>query len=127
MTAGSSMAAMTFSLLPQRGQCSMSISKSRLWGMSSFLALRNIVAWRQLTSANYVEHYALLPARLPDERSETPQPRHSRNTSRVVTNLAIFHLQRHSDRHAFPAHRYQSLRHFENLPQLSADISARCR
>jgi alkane 1-monooxygenase len=27
-------------------------------------------------------------------------------------------LQRHSDHHAFPLRRYQSLRHFENVPQL---------
>jgi len=30
----------------------------------------------------------------------------------------MFHLQRHSDHHAYPSRRYQSLRHFENLPQL---------
>ena len=36
----------------------------------------------------------------------------------LVTNLATFHLQRHSDHHAHPSRRYQSLRHFEDLPQL---------
>jgi len=35
-----------------------------------------------------------------------------------VTNLATFHLQRHSDHHAFPSRRYQCLRHFADLPQL---------
>ena len=35
-----------------------------------------------------------------------------------MTNLATFHLQRHSDHHAYPSRRYQSLRHFEQLPQL---------
>ena len=30
----------------------------------------------------------------------------------------MFHLQRHSDHHAHPLRRYQSLRHFENLPTL---------
>jgi alkane 1-monooxygenase len=30
----------------------------------------------------------------------------------------LFHLQRHSDHHAYPLRRYQSLRHFEDLPQL---------
>ena len=29
-----------------------------------------------------------------------------------------FHLRRHSDHHARPTRRYQSLRHFEDLPQL---------
>jgi len=36
----------------------------------------------------------------------------------LVTNLALFHLQRHSDHHAHPSRRYQSLRHFEDVPQL---------
>jgi alkane 1-monooxygenase len=36
----------------------------------------------------------------------------------LVTKLILFHLQRHSDHHAYPSRRYQSLRHFENLPRL---------
>jgi len=86
--------------------------------MLPFLIVHNLVAWWQLTSANYVEHYGLLRARLPSGRYETPQPHHSWNTNHLVTNLATFHLQRHSDHHAHPSRRYQSLRHFEQLPQL---------
>jgi alkane 1-monooxygenase len=88
------------------------------WVMLPFLAVHNAVAWWQLTSANYVEHYGLLRARLPNGQYEAPQPHHSWNTNHLVTNLALFHLQRHSDHHAFPSRRYQSLRHFEKLPQL---------
>ncbi len=88
------------------------------WIMLPFLAVHNIVAWWQLTSANYVEHYGLLRQRLPNGEYESPKPHHSWNTNHLVTNLALFHLQRHSDHHAFPARRYQSLRHFEQLPQL---------
>jgi alkane 1-monooxygenase len=88
------------------------------WVMLPFLAVHNLVAWWQLTSANYVEHYGLLRQRLPDGRYEAPQPHHSWNTNHLVTNLATFHLQRHSDHHANPSRRYQSLRHFEQLPQL---------
>ena len=36
----------------------------------------------------------------------------------MFSNWATFHLQRHSDHHAHPTRRYQSLRHFENLPEL---------
>ena len=91
--------------------------------MLPFLALHNLVAWWQLTSANYVEHYGLLRALLPGStalapRYEAPTPHHSWNTNHLVTNLVLFHLQRHSDHHAYPSRRYQSLRHFENLPQL---------
>ncbi len=88
------------------------------WVMLPFLAVHNLVAWWQLTSANYVEHYGLLRARLPNGRYEAPQPHHSWNANHLVTNLATFHLQRHSDHHAHPSRRYQSLRHFEQLPQL---------
>jgi alkane 1-monooxygenase len=86
--------------------------------MLPFLAVHNLVAWWQLTSANYVEHYGLLRARLPDGRYETPAPHHSWNANHLVSNLTLFHLQRHSDHHAYPSRRYQSLRHFEHLPQL---------
>ncbi len=88
------------------------------WTMLPFLAIHNLVAWWQLTSANYVEHYGLLRRRAPGGGYETPQPHHSWNTNHLVTNLATFHLQRHSDHHAHPSRRYQSLRHFPDLPQL---------
>jgi alkane 1-monooxygenase len=88
------------------------------WVMLPFLAVHNLVAWWQLTSANYVEHYGLLRARLADGRYEPPQPHHSWNTNHLITNLVLFHLQRHSDHHAYPSRRYQSLRHFADLPQL---------
>jgi alkane 1-monooxygenase len=88
------------------------------WVMLPFLALHNVIAWWQLTSANYVEHYGLLRDKLPDGRYETPKPHHSWNTNHLVTNLALFHLQRHSDHHAHPLRRYQSLRDFKDVPQL---------
>ncbi len=88
--------------------------------MIPFLLVHNVVAWWQLTSANYVEHYGLLRRRDTANASgyEAPQPHHSWNTNHLVTNLATFHLQRHSDHHAHPSRRYQSLRHFPALPQL---------
>ncbi|MDE2606615.1 MAG: alkane 1-monooxygenase [Burkholderiales bacterium] len=88
------------------------------WKMLPFLAIHNLVAWWQLTSANYVEHYGLLRRRLPGGGYEAPQPHHSWNTNHLVTNLVTFHLQRHSDHHAHPSRRYQCLRHFPDLPQL---------
>ena len=88
------------------------------WVMLPFLAIHNVVAWWQLTSANYVEHYGLLRSRDAQGRYETPKPHHSWNANHLVTNLALFHLQRHSDHHANPSRRYQSLRHFDDVPQL---------
>ena len=88
------------------------------WKMLPFLAMDNLIAWWQLTSANYVEHYGLLRQREASGSYESPKPHHSWNTNHLVTNLATFHLQRHSDHHAYPSRRYQCLRHFEDLPQL---------
>ena len=36
----------------------------------------------------------------------------------MFSNWALFHLQRHSGHHAHPLRRYQSLRHFDEVPQL---------
>ena len=95
------------------------------WVMLAFLAIHNIVAWWQLTSANYVEHYGLLRRRSSGAGLheggtgyEAPQPHHSWNTNHLVTNLVTFHLQRHSDHHAHPMRRYQCLRDFQQLPRL---------
>ena len=88
------------------------------WKMIPFLFVHNVLAWWQLTSANYVEHYGLL--RLKDDlgRYERCQPHHSWNSNHIFSNLVLFHLERHSDHHAHPLRRYQSLRHFDNLPTL---------
>ena len=72
----------------------------------------------QLTSANYIEHYGLLRKKDSNGRYETCKPQHSWNSNHVFSNWATFHLQRHSDHHAHPMRRFQSLRHFEEAPQL---------
>lgn len=72
----------------------------------------------QLTSANYIEHYGLVRQKLPGGRYEQTQPHHSWNSNHIASNLALFHLQRHSDHHAHPTRSYQSLRDFPELPTL---------
>ncbi len=83
-----------------------------------FMVLSAMWANFQLTSANYVEHYGLLRRKLDDGSYERCQPRHSWNSNHMFSNWAVFHLQRHSDHHTYPGRRYQSLRHFEDLPTL---------
>jgi len=83
-----------------------------------FLILSALWANFQLTSANYVEHYGLLRRTLPDGSFERCQPHHSWNSNHMFSNWALFHLQRHSDHHTYPGRRYQSLRHFDDLPTL---------
>lgn len=88
------------------------------WTVIPFLLLHNVFAYWQLTSANYVEHYGLLRERDARGRYERCQPYHSWNSNHILSNLVLFHLERHSDHHAHPLRRYQSLRHFEDLPSL---------
>jgi len=83
-----------------------------------FLLIQTAWSWWQLTSANYVEHYGLLREKRPDGRYERCQPHHSWNANHLASNLVLFHLERHSDHHAHAARRYQSLRHYEDVPQL---------
>lgn len=86
--------------------------------MLPFLAVHNFWVWYQLTSANYIEHYGLLREKKDTGRYERCQPHHSWNANYIMTNLALFHLQRHSDHHANPIRRYQSLRNFKDIPEL---------
>jgi alkane 1-monooxygenase len=86
--------------------------------MLVFLAIHHVSGWLQLTFANYVEHYGLLREKRPDGRYQPCEPRHSWNTNHIVSNLMLFHLQRHSDHHANPLRPYQALRNFEELPRL---------
>lgn len=83
-----------------------------------FLLIQTAFAWWQLTSANYIEHYGLLREKRSNGRYERCQPHHSWNANHIASNLLTFHLERHSDHHAFAARHYQSLRHFEDVPQL---------
>ncbi len=83
-----------------------------------FLPIQMAFGWWQLTSANYIEHYGLLRRKLENGRYERAEPRHSWNSNHIASNLILFHLQRHSDHHAHPTRSYQSLRNFDDLPEL---------
>ena len=88
------------------------------WKMALFLAIVSVFGAFQLTMSNYVEHYGLIRQKLPNGRYEPCQPHHSWNSNHIVSNLILFHLQRHSDHHANPTRGYQSLRNFPDLPSL---------
>jgi alkane 1-monooxygenase len=83
-----------------------------------FLLIQGIYGFSLLEVVNYVEHYGLLRQKQPNGRYERCSPRHSWNSNRIVTNIFLFQLQRHSDHHAYPTRAYQSLRHFDESPQL---------
>lgn len=88
------------------------------WIMVPFLLVHNVWAWFQLTSANYIEHYGLLRRRESNGRYERCEPHHSWNANYIFSNILLFHLERHSDHHANPTRRYQSLRNFKDIPEL---------
>lgn len=76
------------------------------------------IAFTLLEIVNYVEHYGLHRRKLDNGRYERTNAHHSWNSNFLLTNLFLFHLQRHSDHHAYSKRRYQVLRHFDDSPQL---------
>ena len=83
-----------------------------------FLIPHHFVAWLALTQANYIEHYGLMRKKLSNGKYERCQPKHSWNTNHTYSNLLSFHLQRHSDHHAYPMRAYQVLRDYDDVPSL---------
>ena len=88
------------------------------WGVLPFLLLQAAYGISLLEVVNYIEHYGLLRPTGADGRPVRCAPEHSWNSNHRVSNLFLYHLQRHSDHHAHPARRYQALRHFDSAPQL---------
>ncbi len=93
-------------------------------GTLPYLLGQAVLAFSLLEAVNYLEHYGLLRATTEKGRPERVTPRHSWNNNHLTTNLFLYHLQRHSDHHANPTRRYQSLRHYEESPQLPAGYAA---
>jgi alkane 1-monooxygenase len=86
-----------------------------------FLVIQAVLGFSLLEAVNYLEHYGMLRQRTgPDKtgRYERVDPSHSWNSNNIATNVLLYHLQRHSDHHANPTRRYQTLRDFEESPVL---------
>ncbi|WP_324189036.1 alkane 1-monooxygenase [Nocardia farcinica] len=94
------------------------------WQILGWLVLQAVIGAALLETVNYVEHYGLLRERRPDGRWARCSPRDSWNSDRLVTNIFLFHLQRHSDHHANPGRRYQTLRSCDVAPQLPAGYAS---
>ncbi|WP_081706476.1 alkane 1-monooxygenase [Nocardia sp. CNY236] len=89
-----------------------------------WLVIQALFGFCLLETVNYVEHYGLLRARRSNGMYARCSPRDSWNSDHLVTNIFLFHLQRHSDHHANPGRRYQTLRTFDQAPQLPAGYAA---
>ncbi len=89
-------------------------------GVLPWLAGQAIIGFCLLESVNYLEHYGLRRQRTANGQYEPVRPAHSWNSDTRIANVFLFHLQRHSDHHANPRRRYQTLRPSDEAPQLPA-------
>ena len=83
-----------------------------------YLVIQAVVGIWLLETVNYLEHYGMRRQRQDDGRFERVNPSHSWNSNNIATNVLLYHLQRHSDHHANPVRRYQTLRDFKEAPVL---------
>jgi alkane 1-monooxygenase len=70
-----------------------------------------------LETVNYIEHYGLR-RRKSGNRYERTLPVHSWNSNHPVGRLLLLELSRHSDHHYMANRKYQTLRHFDESPQM---------
>jgi alkane 1-monooxygenase len=90
-------------------------------GILPYLLLQAFVGFSLLEVVNYMEHYGMLRQKVGAEgrqRYERVDPAHSWNSNNIATNVLLYHLQRHSDHHANPTRRYQTLRDYAESPVL---------
>ncbi|UKD52358.1 fatty acid desaturase [Amycolatopsis sp. FU40] len=90
-------------------------------GILPYLVIQAVIGFSLLEVVNYMEHYGMLRQKVgPPERRryERVDPSHSWNSNNIATNVLLYHLQRHSDHHANPTRRYQTLRDFAESPVL---------
>lgn len=90
------------------------------WSIAPWLVVQAALAIMFLEGANYIEHYGLLRRNRPGGGYERVAPEHSWNSNHVCSNVFLYNLQRHSDHHANPLRRYQTLRSMPDAPQLPA-------
>ncbi len=86
-----------------------------------FLLIQAVIGFSLLEVVNFMEHYGMLRQKVgagAKQRYERVDPSHSWNSNNIATNVLLYHLQRHSDHHANPTRRYQTLRDFEESPVL---------
>ncbi len=88
------------------------------WIVPVFFIVQSLIAVLSLECVNYIEHYGIVRRELAEGRYERVNPLHSWNANHLFSNLMLFHLQRHSDHHAYASRPYQVLRHFDESPQL---------
>lgn len=82
----------------------------------SFLGA-SLIGIMLLETVNYIEHYGLRRHKIGDKYERT-LPVHSWNSNHPIGRLVLLELSRHSDHHYMANRKYQTLRHFEDSPQM---------
>jgi alkane 1-monooxygenase len=90
------------------------------WKAPLFFFAQSFAGFSLLELVNYLEHYGLERQELAPGHYEKVTIMHAWNTAHRVTNYFLFKLQRHADHHVHPVRRYQTLRTFDESPQLPA-------
>lgn len=75
------------------------------------------VGFLLLETVNYIEHYGLRRKKKGSYYERT-LPIHSWNSNHPIGRLLLFELSRHSDHHFIANRKYQTLRHFDESPQM---------
>ena len=88
------------------------------WMVPLYFVVQSTIAILSLECVNYIEHYGIMRKEIAPNKYEKVNPLHSWNANHYYSNLMLFHLQRHSDHHAYASRPYQVLRHFDESPQL---------
>jgi alkane 1-monooxygenase len=89
-----------------------------------FIFIQAVYGISLLETINYLEHYGLLRQKNSNGRYERCTPEHSWNSDHLVSNLLLYHLQRHSDHHANPTRHYQTLRSIDGAPNLPSGYAS---
>lgn len=79
-------------------------------------------AQTQLMLSDYVQHYGLTRARLPNGKVEPVGPQHSWNAPHPASSAMMLNAPRHSDHHAHPSRAFPSLRLEDNMPMLPRSL-----
>lgn len=87
------------------------------WQVLSWFLIAAVIGWMLLETVNYIEHYGLRRQKV-GNRYERTLPIHSWNSNHPLGRLMLLELSRHSDHHYLANRKYQTLRHFDESPQM---------
>lgn len=83
----------------------------------SYFLISAFIGILLLETVNYIEHYGL-QRKMTNNKYERTMPIHSWNSNHPIGRMVLLELSRHSDHHYMANRKYQTLRHFDESPQM---------